>query len=115
MELALLIPDDPKSSLTTQASQDLSLRILLTLSLMNKWQLKTTRLRAALPQQAELPRQLRSLGLRTSEVDNRIFVGDQLCVMSHENTMMIGGEKLQQECFIDKLCACFLLEDHTAA
>ena len=109
MELALLTPEDP-SSLQEHASQDLSLRILLTLSLMNRWQLQTTRLRTALPQQEELTRQLRSSGLRTSEVDKKIFVGDQLCVMMNENAMLIGGEKLQQECFIDKLSACFPLE-----
>ena len=111
MELALLTPEDPQSSLNTQASQDLSLRILLTLSLTHRWQLKTTRLRTALPQQAELTKQLRNLGLRTSEVDNKIFVGDQLCVMIHENAMLIGGEKLQQECFFDKLSACLSLQD----
>ena len=109
VELALLTPEDP-SSLQENASKDLSLRILLTLSLMHRWQLKTTRLTAS-PQQAELTRQLRNLVLRTSEVDNKIFVGDQLCVMIHENTMMIGGEKLQQECFIDKLSACLPLHD----
>ena len=110
MELALLTPEDPKSSLQEQASKDLSLRILLTLSLMKRWQLTTTRIRTAWPQQEELTRQLRSLGLRTSEVDNKIFVGDQLGVMIHENAMMIGAEKLQQECFINKLSACFPLE-----
>ena len=114
MELALLTPDDP-SSLPEHASQDLNLRILLTLSLMKRWQLTTTRFTACPPKE-ELTRQLRSLGLRTSEVDKNIFVGDQLCVMIHEKTMMIGGEKLQQECFIDKLSACLPLQDtHTPA
>ena len=111
MELALLTPEDPMSSLNEQASKDLSLRILLTLSLMKRWQLTTTGIRTALPQQVELARQLRSLGLRTSEVDNQIFVGDQLCVMIHDKDMMIGGEKLKQECFINKLSACLPLED----
>ena len=31
--------------------------------------------------------------------------------MHHENHMLIGGAKLQQECFIRKLSACMLLED----
>ena len=110
VELALLTPEDPKSSLQEHASKDLSLRILLTLSLMNRWKLTTTRLTAS-PQQAELTRQLRSLGLRTSEVDNKIFVCDQLCVMLREKAMLVGGEKLQQECFIDKLSACLPLQD----
>ena len=37
IQLALLDPEDPRSILDEQASKDLSLRILLTLSLMKKW------------------------------------------------------------------------------
>ena len=110
MQLALLEPEDPRSSLNEQASKDLSLRILLTLSLMKQWQLTTTRIRTALPQQ-QTTSQLRELGLRQSEVDTQIFVGEQLCVMLHEHNMLIGGEKLQQECFLNKLSACLPLQD----
>ena len=110
MQLALLEPEDPRSSLSEQASKDLSLRILLTLSLMKQWQLTTTRIRTALPQQ-QTTSQLRELGLRQSEVDSQIFVGDQLCVMLHVNNMLIGGEKLQRECFLNKLSACLPLQD----
>ena len=85
MQLALLEPEDPGSSLDAQASKDLSLRILLTLSLMKKWQLTTTRIRTASPPQLTKS-QLRELGLRQSVVDNQIFVGIQLCVMLHERT-----------------------------
>ena len=94
IQLALLDPADPRSILDEQASKDLSLRILLTSSLMKKWQLITPRVRTALPQQTKS--QLRELGLRQSFVDRQIFVGVQLCVMLHEHVMLIGGEKLQQ-------------------
>ena len=110
IQLTLLDPADPRSSLDEQASKDLSLRILLTLSLMKKWQLITTRVRTALPQQ-QTKNQLRELGLKQSLVDSQIFVGDQLCVMLHEHVMLIGGEKQQQECFLTKLSACMPLED----
>ena len=109
VQLDLLTPQDPENSLEEQASRDLSLRIFLTLSLMKQWQLKATRFRTAWPQQAST--QLRSLGLRTSEVDKQIFLGDQLGVMIHENSMIIGGEKLEQECFMHKLSASLPLED----
>ena len=99
IQLALLDPVDPRSILDEQASKDLSLRILLTLSLMKKWQLITTRVRTALPQQ-QTKSQLRELGLRPSVVD-----------MLHEHVMLIGGEKLQQEDFLAKLSACMPLED----
>ena len=104
--LALLTPQDPRSNLDEQASKDLSLRIILTLSLMKRWQLITTRVRTAWPQE-----QLRQLGLSQSQVDTKILIGDQLCVMMHENNMLIGGAQLQQECFMTKLSACCPLDD----
>ena len=110
IQLALLDPEDPRSILDEQASKDLSLRILLTLSLMKKWQLTTTRIRTASPPQLT-KNQLRELGLKQSVVDSQIFVGWQLCVMLHEHVMLIGGEKLQQEDFLNKLSACMPLED----
>ena len=110
IQLALLDPAEPRSILDEQASKDLSLRILLTLSLMKKWQLTTTRVRTALPQQ-QTKSQLRELGLGQSVVDSQIFVGIQLCVMLHEHVMLIGGEKKQQEDFLNKLSACIPLED----
>ena len=91
-------------------AQDLSLRILLTISLMQKWQLTTARLRTALPpQQATI--QLRKLGLKESLVDHSIFVGHELCVMIQEDSLLIGGEKQKQECFIRELSANFPLQD----
>ena len=68
IQLALLDPEDPRSGLDAQASKDLSLRILLTLSLMKRWQLTTTRIRTATPPQLTRS-QLRELGLRQSVVE----------------------------------------------
>ena len=87
-----LLTNDPENSLGELESRDLSLRIFLTSSLMRQWQLKTTRFRIASPH--HVSSQLRSLGLRISEVDKQIFLGDQLGVMIHGNEMIIGGEKL---------------------
>ena len=105
-QLALLTPEDLRSHLEEQASKDLSLRIILTLSLMKRWHLITTKVRTACP-----PEQLRELGLSQSQVDTKILIGDQLCVMMHENNMLIGGAQPQQECFIAKLSAFCPLED----
>ena len=98
-----LLTQDPENSLGELESRDLSIRIFLTLSLMRQWQLKTTRLRTASPQHAST--QLRSLGLRISEVDKQIFFGDQLGVMIHKNEMIIGEKSLRR----NALCISFLL------
>ena len=110
VQLDLLSPEHPKHSLDEAMAQDLSLRILLTISLMQKWQLTTARLRTALPpEQATI--QLRQLGLKESLVDHSIFVGHDLCVMIQEDSLLIGGEKQKQECFISELSASFSLQD----
>ena len=105
-QLALLTPQDPRSNLDEQASKDLSLKVILTLSLMKRWQLITTRVRIACP-----PEQLRMLGLSQSQVDTKILIGDQLCVMMHENTLLIGGAQAQQDSFLAKLSAFCPLDD----
>ena len=110
MQLALLEPEDPRGSLDQNTAKDLSLRIFLTLSLMKKWRLKTVRIQTALPQQLTST-QLRKLGLRETEVDSQIFVGDQLGVFQHGETWLIGGEQMQQEAFLHKLSASFTLTD----
>ena len=110
MQLALLEPDDPRGSLDQNTAKDLSLRIFLTLSLMKKWRLKTVRIQTALPQQLTST-QLRGLGLRETEVDSQIFVGDQLGVFQHGETWLIGGEQMQQEACLHKLSASFTLTD----
>ena len=110
MQFALLEPEDPRGNLDQNTAKDLSLRIFLTLSLMKKWRLKTVRIQTALPQQLTST-QLRELGLRETEVDSQIFVGDQLGVFQHGETWLIGGEQMQQEAFLHKLSASFTLTD----
>ena len=112
VQLDLLSPEHPKHSLDEAMAQDLSLRILLTISLMQRWQLSTARLGTALPpEQATI--QLRQLGLTQSLVDQSIFVGHELCVMMQEDSLLIGGENQVQECFMHKLSAKIPLQDTT--
>ena len=110
MQLALLEPEDPRGSLDQDTAKDLSLRIFLTLSLMHKWRLKTTRIQTALPQQLTSTK-LRELGVRETKVDSHILVGDQLCVFQHGETWLIGGEQIQLEAFLHRLSASFTLTD----
>ena len=109
MQLALL---DDKRTLEAHASKDLSLKIILIMSLMNKWQLSTTRIQTALPQQLRIGH-LKELGLIQSKVNFEIFHGVQLCVFCHDSCILIGGTKDQQECFINKLSAKIPLTDTT--
>ena len=110
MQLALLEPEDPRGSLDQDIAKDVSLRIFLTLSLMHKWRLKTARIQTALPQQLTST-QLRELGVRETEVDSHILVGDQLGVFQHGETWLIGGERMQLEAFLHRLSASFTLTD----
>ena len=80
------------------------------MSLMNKWQLATTRIQPACPQQLRIGH-LKELGLIQSNLDFEIFHGDQLCVFCDESCILIGGAKDQQECFINKLSAKIPLTD----
>ena len=95
VQLDLLSPEHPKHSLDEAMAQDLSLRILLTISLMQRWQLSQARLGTALPpEQAAI--QLRQLGLKQSLVDQSIFVGHELCVMMQKDSLLIGGENMSR-------------------
>ena len=110
VQLDLLSPEHPKHSLDEAMAQDLSLRILVTVSLMKRWQLSTARLGTAWPpEQATI--QLRQLGLQPSLVDQSIFVGHELCILLQGDSLMIGGEKTEQECFLHKLSAKIPLKD----
>ena len=84
----------------------LSLRILVILSLMNKWQLQTLRIQAAWPQELTKTK-LRELGLKESMMDSELLIGDHLVVLRHDDSLLIVGGKMQQECFYNKLSATF--------
>ena len=99
---------EQQPSLETMETQELSLRILLTLSLRKRWLITTAR--ATFSQEA-LGEQLRSLGLNQNKVDNNIFSGDELVLLVHENTILIGGTEEQQECFFCELSALECLDE----
>ena len=107
MQLALL--EEPRV-LEKEASLDLSLRIILLVSLMNKWQLATTRIQPACQEQLKIGH-LRELGLIQSNLCFEIFHGDQLCVFLDGSCILIGGTKDRQECFLHKLSAKIPLTD----
>ena len=92
--------------------QELSLRILLTLSLRNKWLITTTRATTACSQDAQ-GRQLRVIGLGQNKMDQNIFSGDELVILVHKSSILIGGPELQQECFFCELSALVSLEPPT--
>ena len=110
VQLALLESIDLRGSLDQDTAKDISLRIVLSFSLMQKWRLKITRVQTALPQELTLG-QLRKLGVRESKIDSHILVGDQLCVFQHEDAWMIGGETKQLEAFLHRLSESFSLID----
>ena len=89
--------------------QNLSLRILLTLSLRNKWLITTTRATGACSQDA-LGEQLRNIGLGQNKVQPNIFSGDELVILLDQTSILIGGSELQQECFFCELSALASLE-----
>ena len=100
---------EEETSLSTMQKQELSLRILLTLSLRNKWLITTTRATTACSDEA-LGNQLRTLGLEENKVDKKIFSGDELVILVHKSSLLIGGTELQQECFFCELSALVSLE-----
>ena len=113
IQLALLNPkQDPKHSLDHNTAQDVSLRVVLTLSLMQKWQLTTTRIQTAQPQEETISN-LKELGLRKCSLDTQLLLGDHLCIMLDGNNLLIAGQKQEQECFLSKLSALMTLESTT--
>ena len=100
---------EEQPSLETMEIQELSLRILLTLSLRKRWLITTAR--ATTCSQEALGEQLRSLGLDQNKVDNNIFSGDELVLLLHENNILIGGTEEQQECFFCELSALECLDE----
>ena len=106
LQLELLQHQDPRASLDQNTGKHLSLRIIVILSLMNKWQLKTLRIQTAWPQELTKTK-LRELGIKESKIDSEIMVGNKLVVFQHLDCLLIGGEQMQQECFYNKLSASF--------
>ena len=106
-----LAASQPKDSLGNIELQEISLRILLILSLRNKWQITT--IRATACSEEALGKHLRNIGLEQNKMDPNIFSGDELVIMLHESTILIGGADHQQECFFCELSALTSLENPT--
>ena len=108
-ELELAAEEEEQNSLSNIAKQNLSLRILLTLSLRNKWLITTTRATEACSEDA-LGQQLRSIGLEQNKIEPNIFSGDELVILVDQSSILIGGTELQQDCFFCELSALVSLE-----
>ena len=106
-EIELAAENPP--SLSNRERQEISLRILLTLSLRQKWQLTTTRATTACSEDA-LGKQLRSLGLDQNKMDQNLFSGDELVILIHKRDILIGGTELQQEELFCELSALVSLD-----
>ena len=106
LQLELLEKQDPRASLDQTTGQHLSLRIIVLLRLMNKWQLQTLRIQAAWPQEITKTK-LRELGIKESKIDSDIMLGYQLVVFQHDDCLLISGDKKQQEAFCNQLSAHF--------
>ena len=107
-----LAAEGQEESLSTIAKQELSLRILLTLSLRNGWQIATTRATTACSEDA-LGQQLRNIGLEKNKLDQNIFSEDELVILIHKSSILTGGTELQQEDFFCELSALISLEPPT--
>ena len=107
-----LAAEESKESLSNIDRQELSLRILLTLSLRNKWQITTTRATTACSEDA-LGQQLRNIGLDQNKMDQNIFSGDELVILVHKSNILVGGTDLQQECLLCELSALISLDQLT--
>ena len=110
IELAAAKPE--KESLSKIDQQELSLRILLILSLRFRWQITTTRATAACSEGA-LGQQLRNIGLDQNSINSNIFSGDELVVMLCQNELLITGTEIQQEDLFLELSALIALDQTT--
>ena len=104
-----LAAEDNKESLGSITIQELSLRILLTLSLRRKWLITTTRATGACSEDA-LGKHLRNIGLDQNKMDQNIFSGDELVLLVHKKDILIGGTELQQEELFCELSALVSLD-----
>ena len=111
-EMELAAETESNNSLGSIDQEQLSLRILLTISLRQKWLITTTRATGACSEEA-LGNHLRTLGLGENKVDNNIFTGDELVILLCQHELLIGGSELQQELFFCELSALILLDPPT--
>ena len=136
------------------APSRMSLKILLTLSLINRWEVLKSTISSALPQapfafsESVLVRpppeleespdvlwrltralygithspqlshncvsnKLEELGLRRNQVEPCIFSSEQLIVILHLDSLLIGGDPQQQNSFLSQLSASVSLQDTT--
>ena len=101
--------EESNKSLGSIDLQQLSLRILLTISLHRKWLITTTRATGACSQDA-LGEQLRNIGLGQHKMQPNIFSGDELVILLDQTCILIGGSEMQQECFVCELSALTSLD-----
>ena len=108
-EMELAAEEESNNSLGSKDLHNLSLRILLTISLHKKWLITTTRATGACSQDA-LGEQLRNIGLGQHKMQPNIFSGDELVILLDQTSILIGGSEMQQECFFCELSALASLE-----
>ena len=111
-EIELAAAKVDKESLSKIDQQELSLRILLILSLRFRWQITTTRATDACSEDA-LGQQLRNIGLDQNSINSNIFSGDELVVMLCQNELLITGTEIQQEDLFLELSALIALDQTT--
>ena len=81
--------------------QEISLRILLILSLRFRWEITTTRATEACSEDA-VRDQLRSIGLEQNSINNNIFSGDELVILlCHHELLIVGTEQQQEDLFLE--------------
>ena len=103
-EIELAVGEKNQESLDSIDLNELSLRILLILSLKHRWLITTLSTTTACSTEA-LGQQLKYIGLEQHQLDSNIFFGDELVLLLHEHSFLIGGTESQQECFFGELSA----------
>ena len=107
-----LVATKPEQSLSKLDQHELSMRILLILSLRFGWQITTTRATAACSEDA-LGQQLRNIGLDQNSINSNIFSGDELVVLLCQHELLIMGTEQQQEDLFLELSAFIALDQTT--
>ena len=108
-EIKLAAKEVNKDSLESKDLKELSLRILLLLSLRNQWMITTMSTPAC--SEDALGQKLRDIGLEQNQLDPSIFSGDELVILMHKQSLLVGGTELQQECLFTELSALASLEE----